>query len=248
MRIRFILSVLLIALISPAVAEPANQQQPLAASETPAEKTIHDYLVAHPEVVVEALRAAKAKAEQADEARAREALETRKAELLHDETSPVGGNPNGDVTIVEFFDYRCHYCKQMQPSLETLLKSDDKVRLVYKEFPILGKASVFAATVALAAEKQGKFDAFHRAMMAASEDIDAAKVIEIARSAGLDLDKIKSDIRAPEIQNVLRHNFDLAKALNISATPGLVIGDDIVSGAPDYETLKNMVAAARNGG
>jgi protein-disulfide isomerase len=247
MWLRVILSVLLIILLSPETA-PASQQQPAAASETPGEKAIHDYLIEHPEVVVEALRAAKAKEDQADEARAKEALISRKAELLHDETSPVGGNPSGDVTIVEFFDYRCHYCKQMQPSIEALLKSDDKVRLVYKEFPILGKVSAFAATVALAAEKQGKFDEFHRAMMAANEDIDATKVIEVARSAGLDLNQIKNDIRAPEIQNVLRKNFDLAKALNINATPGLVIGDDIVSGAPDYETLKNMVAAARNGG
>src|SRR5258708_30439995 len=136
-------------------------------------------------------------------------LKARSSELLDDPTSPVGGNVHGDVTVVEFFDYRCPYCKRVQPSIDAMLKEDAGLRIVYKEFPILGPPSVFATRVALAAQKQGKYDAFHRAMMATpgEAEIDEKVIIEVARSVRLDIDRMKADLRAPDLHAVRRHNF-----------------------------------------
>src|SRR6266853_2513024 len=126
---------------------------------TPGQKTaieqiIHDYILEHPELVIQALQAAESKAKTVAEERVRATLVEKRKELLDDPTSPIAGNPTGDVTIVEFFDYRCPYCKKVAPSLEALLKEDPKLRIVYKEFPILGSESTFAAHVSFAANKQ----------------------------------------------------------------------------------------------
>ena len=156
-----------IALVGQARAQnstPVEQQR--------IEQIIHDYLLEHPEVVIEALRAADAKEKQKQEAAGHAAIAAKRKELLEDPATPAGGNPKGDVTLVEFFDYRCPYCKQMEPTVEALLKHDPNLRIVYKEWPILGPPSVFAAHVAFAAFKQGKYKQFHEAMMAAKGEIN----------------------------------------------------------------------------
>jgi protein-disulfide isomerase len=159
----------------------------------------------------------------------------------------VQGNPKGDVTIVEFFDYRCPYCKEIEPVLDALLLEDRKLRIVYKEFPILGPPSVFASRTALAAKKQGKYAAFHRAMMAAKGNISDETVLKVAASVGLDTEKIKADMGAPEIDRVLKANYELAEALQIQGTPGIIIGDTLIPGAVDIATLRKDIAAARKG-
>ena len=148
-------------------ALPAHSTEMPAAQRQEIEEIVHDYLIKNPEVLIEALQAAKDKLHRDAEAKAEKALDDHRSEIFEDPATPVGGDAEGDVTIVEFFDYRCPYCKQVQPSLETLLKADHKLRFVYKEMPVLGAASVAAAHAALAAQRQGKYAAFHTAMMAA---------------------------------------------------------------------------------
>jgi protein-disulfide isomerase len=210
------------------------------------EQIVHDYLFQNPQLVVELLEAAKHQMEAAKEERAHQALSARRSELLSDPMSPTSGVSDGDITIVEFFDYRCPYCKAVEPSLEALLQQDSRIRIIYKEFPILGPASVFAAHVALASRRQGKYDAFHKALMAMKGQLDEKIVLDVAREVGIDLDQLRTDIKAPEIDAALRRNFDLAAALAINGTPGFVIGDNIVAGAADIDTLKRMVAETRH--
>jgi protein-disulfide isomerase len=220
---------------------------------TPAQKSafeqiIHDYILHHPEVVIEALQSAEDKMKAQGEERARAAVVERRQELLEDPTAPVAGNPKGDVTIVEFFDYRCPYCKQVEPALEALLKEDRQLRIVYKELPILGKDSVYATRAALAARKQAKYDKFHAAMMAAKGQIDEKIILQVAASTGLDVERLKSDMNASEIDDVIKRNYDLAQALDIHGTPAFVIGGELVPGAIDIATMKQKIAAARKSG
>lgn len=211
------------------------------------ERIVHDYLVNHPEALLDALQAAENKLKSDASANAQAALAQHKREIFDDSKTPVGGNPEGNVSLVEFFDYRCPYCKQVEPSLEALGDSDKELRFVYKEFPVLGPASTTAARVALASRKQGKYAAFHRAMMAAKGNIDDAAVFKVAAAVGLDRRRLERDMRDPEIDRELKANAELARALDITGTPGFVIGNTIVPGAIGLEDLKKLVAAARNG-
>src|SRR5438045_5683923 len=135
------------------------------------EAIIHDYLMKNPDVLIDALREAEAKANSDADIKAAQVLRDRRHEVFDDPATPVGGNPQGDVTIVEFFDYRCPYCKQVHPAIQKLLDQDQKLRFVYKEFPVLGEQSDIAAHAALAARLQGKYEAFHNAMMAYKRQI-----------------------------------------------------------------------------
>ena len=209
------------------------------------EGIIHDYLVKNPEVMLDALEAAKEKLAKDAHAKAGAALADRRRDIFEDPASPVAGNPKGDVTLVEFFDYRCPYCKQVEPSLEALLGEDRQLRFVYKEMPVLGPVSVVASRVALAARNQGKYDAFHKAMMNTKGQIDEAAVYKVAGSVGLDIDRLKRDMNAPEVQQAIKANLDLAEALDIRGTPGFVIGEEIVPGAVDLGTLKQLISDAR---
>jgi protein-disulfide isomerase len=209
------------------------------------EAVIHDYLTNNPELMLDLLQAAqdKLKGESRDKAAA--ALVDRRRELLDDPDSPVAGNPKGDVSLVEFFDYRCPYCKQVEPALEALLAKDKQLRFVYKELPVLGPDSITAARAALAARKQGKYDAMHRALMMVKGQIDEAAVTKVASSVGLDVERLKADMAAPEVDRALKANLKLAEALDIHGTPGFVIGDEIVPGAVSLDELKRLIEAAR---
>lgn len=227
--------------------------QSLRAAEISAEQRqaiegiIHEYLLHNPDVLIEALRGAEDKLNREADAKAETVLRDRRKEIFDDPATPVGGNPQGDVTVVEFFDYRCPYCKQVLPSLQALLKEDHKLRFVYKEFPVLGPVSIVAARAALAAQRQGKYEAFHTAMMATKGQITDDTVYKVAASVGLDVDRLKQDMAAPEIAQAIKGNLALAEALNIRGTPGFIIGDKIVPGALDLDTLKDMIAEARKG-
>jgi protein-disulfide isomerase len=231
------------------IAAPAKAAEPLTTEQKHAvEQVIRDYLMNHPDFLIQVLREAQAKAKQDKEDSARQAIVEKRNELVADKSSPVGGNPDGDVTIVEFFDYRCPYCKQVEPSLEALLKDDPKIRIVYKEFPILGPASLYASRMALAAGKQGKYNAFHTAMMAVKGQITEETVRETAATAGVDVAKAQADMNAPDVEAVLRRNYKLAEALDIQGTPAFIIGDVLTPGAADIESLKKMIASARKPG
>jgi protein-disulfide isomerase len=206
---------------------------------------IHDYLMQHPDVLIAALRLAQDKLNRDNDAKAAKAVAQHRRDIFDDPATPWAGNPEGDVTIVEFFDYRCPYCKQVQPALESLVQQDPKLRVIYKEFPVLGPASITAARAALAAQRQGKYDAFHGAMMAARGQITDNTVYQEAASVGLDVGRLKRDMAAPEIAQALKANLRLADLLDIRGTPAFIIGDHVVPGAVDFDALKTMVADAR---
>jgi protein-disulfide isomerase len=249
---RSLLTLALGALVSASLwAAPAPAGEPPSPAERQMlEQVIHDYLMSHPEVVTEALKAAEAKEKAHEEEQARAEIVKHRDELLHDSASPVGGNPDGDVTIVEFFDYRCPYCKQMEPALEALLKEDGKIRIVYKEFPILGPESKIASEVSLAALKQSpdKYSRLHAALMNARGQLSEEAIMKYAEAADLDMARIKADMRGRDITILLKRNLDLAETLNITGTPAFIIGDTMAPGAIDLVTLKKMVADARKAG
>jgi protein-disulfide isomerase len=237
-------------LLAAAVIAAIPMGAPLAADFTPdqrkaIEAIIRDYLTKNPDVLIDALQAAEDKMKGEAKDKAAQALSTRRREIFEDPDSPIAGNPNGDVSLVEFFDYRCPYCKQVEPSLEALLGEDRQLRLVYKEFPVLGQESVTASKAALASRKQGKYDAFHRALMALKGQINDTAVFKTAESVGVDVDRLKRDMAAPEISRALKANSELADALDIRGTPGFVVGNEIVPGAIDLASLKQLIATAR---
>ncbi|MGH6920293.1 MAG: DsbA family protein, partial [Geminicoccaceae bacterium] len=174
-----------------------------------------------------------------------DALRAREDQLLRDPDSPVGGNPNGDVSLVEFFDYNCPYCRRVAPTVTELEEADPDLRVVYKEFPILGPGSEFAARAALAARKQGKYVPFHNALMRATDQVTEQTVIEIAREVGLDTERLEQDMRDPAIEDAIARNLQLANALGITGTPSFVIGDRMVPGAADFRTLQGLIAEVR---
>jgi protein-disulfide isomerase len=209
------------------------------------EGMIRDFLVDHPDVLVDAIQAADDKLKRDAKDKAAKALAAHRAEVFDDPQTPVAGNPQGDVTLVEFFDYRCPYCKQVQPAIDKLLREDHQLRVVYKEFPVLGADSDLAAHVALAARKQDKYDAFHSAMMATTGHIDEAVIYRVAAAAGLDVDQLRKDAKAPEIDQLLKANHNLAMLLDIDGTPAFIIGEAIIPGALDYDGLQQLIADIR---
>lgn len=206
---------------------------------------IREYLLNNPEVIFEAVERHREKQRQLQARRDRALLKQHREALLADPHSFVGGNPDGDVTVVEFFDYRCGYCKRFAPVLEKLKKQDPKLRVVYKEFPILGPDSFKSAQAALAARNQGGYVEFHEALMRVQGALDDKAIMAAARSVGLDTDRLSKDMQSPTILDILGKNRKLAAALGIDGTPALIVGDEIVRGAVPIERLAAMIAMAR---
>lgn len=173
-------------------------------------------------------------------------------DLANDPETPFMGNPDGDVVVVEFFDYQCPFCKAAEPRLKELVKTDGNIKFVVKDFPILSPVSLTAAKAALASRNQGKHEAFHNAMMGHRGQIDEARVFRIAENVGLDVDQLKVDMNAPAISDQLIENFNLARKLKISVVPGYIVGDTVLSGiSSETQTSKidfgKEVQAARVG-
>ena len=209
---------------------------------------IHDYLLAHPEVLVEVQRALLAKQAEERQAKAKTAVAENHAALVADAGDFELGNPNGDVTIVEFFDNQCPYCKMLAPTLDQLVASDHDLRIVLKEFPILGPGSEISARYALAAKRQGKYAPFHAALIADKTpegQLAEPRLLEIAASLGLDLDRLKQDSQAPEIMDQIQRARVLGRTVGVTGTPGLVIGDTVQSGAMPLDQLADAIRAAR---
>ncbi|MBM1172125.1 DsbA family protein [Microvirga arabica] len=168
--------------------------------------------------------------------------------ILNDLQAPGGGNPKGDVTIVAFLDYNCPFCKKSAPDLEKLVKTDGKIRLVYKDWPILTSASFHGAQLALAAKHQGKYEQVHHALMAIpGMRISKEKMTEAVQTSGVDMERLNQDLKqhGPEIQALIQRNLDQADALGLSGTPVYLIGPFKASGALTYEQFRQAVADAR---
>ncbi len=174
--------------------------------------------------------------------------DTTRDAILNDPAAPVAGNPKGDLTIVTFFDYNCPFCKKAEPNLERLVKADGKIRLVYKDWPILTEASVTGAQLVLAAKYQGKYDVAHQALMSIpGMKISAEQMREAIRASGIDMDRMDADLKAhaDEITALLRRNLAQAESLGLQGTPAYLVGRYRVTSALNYDGFKKAVADAR---
>ena len=211
------------------------------------QQAIHDYILAHPEVLIQSLQIFKEREQVRVAEQNKEFIAALKKDLVDDPDAPVRGNPSGDVTLVEFFDYRCPYCRQVEPWLQTLINNNSGLRVVEKELPILGPASVYEARIALASYKQGKHEQFHNAVLSKKPNVDEATMVKLAEQAGLDLERMKTDMNSPEIDAELKRTAEIAKVLRLSGTPAFIVGTELVPGATDLETLQALVDEARRG-
>lgn len=206
---------------------------------------LRDSLTRDPSILRDAL-AAMQQAEQQDRAAAQSAaIRANQAALLRDAADPAKGNPRGSLTIVEFFDPRCGYCKALHPTMAALLAADRDLRVVLKDLPILGPASVTASRALLAAQRQGKYAEYQDALMRLRGEPTEAALQAEAQKLGLDWARLRRDMEDPAITERLQRNLALARALSIEGTPALVIGDTLVPGAVDLPTLQQLVAEAR---
>ena len=210
-------------------------------------RLIHDYLMAHPQVIVESVQKLREQEEVTRREQGASSLEMFRDQLENDPLTPVAGNPNGDVTITEFFDYRCGYCKSTLSVVLQLLAEDSGVRLVLKEFPILSAESTIAAHAALAAGIQGKYFKFHNALMQARGSLGTDQIMDIAAQSGLDTIRLAMDMETPRVQAQVDANHELAASLGIRGTPTFVIGDQILPGAIDIDTLRQIIQMMRSG-
>lgn len=210
-------------------------------------QVVRELLLAEPELVYEALREYQNREDERARARTAEAIR-RLGDQLDGPDAVVVGNPEGDVTLVEFFDYRCGYCRRMLPTLQTLLDRDPKLRIVLKDFPILGPESLTAARAAVAARRQGgDFWRLHVAMMGA-EELSEAAILDLARGLGFDAERLARDMRDPSVDRELQANIALAQQIGINGTPAYVLGGELIPGAVPIEELTRRMAQIREAG
>jgi len=218
--------------------------------QTRIEQTMRDYLTKNPEILVE-MTTELDKRQAAEQSQQQNKAISENAEaIFRSPVSHVAGNPNGDVSVVEFFDYNCGYCRRALPDVVKLVNDDGKVRLVLKELPIFGEDSEAAAKYALAADKQGKYFEVHQKLMADPGKADKEKALRIAQELGLDMEQLEKDAASDETQKALDEAKELAQKLGLQGTPLYLIGDRVVPGAPDdlYDQLKANVAEVREKG
>ncbi len=202
----------------------------------------------NPDIIREAIAMLQA-AEEAAQAQAAAAALTDQRNLLEsDPNAPVLGNPDGDVTVVEFFDYNCGYCRRVFSNVHALVESDPNIRVVMREWPILGEESVFAARASLAARNQGKYEEFHNALMGNRGRANEATVMRVAEELGMDVDKLRQDMDSPEVSAHLQTSQQLTQALGFNGTPAFVFGNELVPGAIELEQMQALVEQAREQG
>jgi protein-disulfide isomerase len=237
----------LVAALVLAVAPLRAAEQFTAEQREEIGRLVRELLVDNPDIVIGAIKEYQRRQDAAAKAAVVQALNDNRGELFESPDSPVAGNPDGDVTLVEFFDYQCGYCKSVVDRVADAVDNDKNIRWVFKEFPILGPVSVYAAQAALAAQRQGKYQEFHLAMMRLKGRLSEDRVLAVAETVGLDVELLKEDMRSPHVSAEIGRNLDLAEALNVRGTPAFVIGDVVVPGAIDGATLRRLIAEARRG-
>src|SRR6266436_4194486 len=215
------------------------------------EMIVKNYLISHPEVLEEAMNEL-SKRQAAAEAEKHEASVSKNADAIFNSPRGVAlGNKDGDVTLVEFFDYNCGYCKRAMGDMLDLMKSDPKLKVVLKEFPVLSQGSVEAAQVAVAVHMQDstgkKYLDFHQKLLGGRGQADKARAMAAAKDAGLDIARIEKDIASPEVRATIEENFKLAEAMGMNGTPSYVIGKQVVIGAVGLDNLREKIGVARCG-
>jgi protein-disulfide isomerase len=240
---------LALALALGASAAPAHAQSFSEPQRGEIEKIIKGYLLAHPEVLQEAMAELEKKQQVAEAEKARSAIKNHSEALFNSPRQVVLGNPQGDVTFVEFFDYNCGYCKRALTDMTTLLGNDPKLKVVLKEFPVLGPGSVEAAQVAVAVRMQDKsgkkYLEFHQKLLGGRGQVDKAKALAAAKDVGLDMARLEKDLKSDEVAKTIEESMKLAEALGLNGTPSYVIGNDVVIGAVGLAQLSQKIQAAR---
>lgn len=237
---RFIKTILATALCACFAQANAAKNNPVTVSPEEKEKieeVVHQYLISKPEVLIEAMQVLQKK--QMDQAEAtvkqtQKIASTFAKSLFTQSDDPIAGNPNGKVSIVEFFDYQCSHCVDMAPVVERIIKANPDVRVVFKEFPIRGPVSELAARAALAANKQGKYYQFSHALLTANKPLTQDIIFEIAKTNGLDVEKLKKDMTDKAIDEQLKANMKLAQDLKLFGTPAFFIGKTDANGNINY--------------
>tara|TARA_R110002073_G_scaffold157360_1_gene312804 strand:+ start:245 stop:982 length:738 start_codon:yes stop_codon:yes gene_type:complete len=216
-----------------------------ALTEDRVRELVRETILANPEVLVEAIAILEERAAQDRVTGSADMIAAQREQLEQDPNAPVLANADGDVTIVEFFDYNCPYCRRAAPTIENLVEADPGIRLVYREWPILGEGSVFAARAALASRQQGLYEEFHWAMMDMSGRAEERSVLTIAAEIGLDIDQLRADMEAPEVAEHIETSMRLADLLGITGTPTFILGQNLVPGAVEQEVLQRLVDEVR---
>lgn len=209
------------------------------------ETIIRNYLIKNPEVLIEAMTALDEKQAAAAEQKHNQVIASHSKAIFNDPSSFVAGNPKGDVTIVEFFDYNCGFCKRAFGPLMDTVQEDGNIRLILKELPILGPSSVIAAHATLAAKKQNKYFEMHKALYEHEGSLDEDEIMSVAKSVGIDTAQLRRDMGDKEIEKAIARNEELAAALDITGTPSFIIGGKSYPGALTAEKLEEAVTAAR---
>jgi protein-disulfide isomerase len=240
---RLVLVALLLLAGAPLAARAGDALSP--EQEQAVRELLRQELKQHPELVLDAIRQLQARDRQANEERHRDLIRLHQDALAADAEDFVAGNPKGDVTLIEFFDFRCPYCKAMAEPLQALLKKDGNLRLVLKEFPILGPNSMLASKASIGARPQGRYLAFYEALLTHKGELDDKAITAIARSVGIDTGKMKARSEEAPVTAKLARNLDLGRALELDGTPAFIIGDTLIPGAVDLEMLEQAIAEAR---
>ncbi len=223
--------------------------------QTPTEEITHErvrqYLLEHPELVLDdpeignSISRARSKREQERAASQRKSVLEKRADLLSSPLTPYSGDAGSVVTLIEFYDYQCSPCKANYPELEQVRATEANVRIVYGQLPIFGSHSIMAARAAIAAHRQGLFDAFHAALMTTSAHPDMDSIYATAAEVGLDVEKLLADMRDPQVLQYLEEIRLLAEALGVTGTPAFIIGDAILSGGATADELKAELGRQR---
>jgi protein-disulfide isomerase len=237
-----------IILMLPASA-PARAQSFSTDQRQEIESIVKDYLVAHPEVMQEVIAEAEKRQQAADAEKRRATVVENNATIFNSPHQVVLGNPQGNVTMVEFFDYNCGFCKRALTDMLTLLKSDSNLKFVLKEFPVLGEGSVEAAHVAVAARMQDvtgkKYIEFHQKLLGGRGPADKARALAVAKEVGFDMARIEKDMSSDEVKKTIDEDMKLADVLGVNGTPSYVVGEEVVVGAVGLDALKEKIAAER---
>ena len=198
-------------------------------------------ILENPEIIMQAV----AILQQREKEQAASGANTVRLEVESDPNAPNLGNPEGDVTVVEFFDYNCPYCRSAGQTVQALLAADENVRVIYREWPILGDDSVMAARAALAAREQGKYEAFHWALMNGEGRVTEALIFKVARDLGMDVAQLEADMVSPAVEAHIALSNALAQKLGFTGTPAFIVGDKTAPGMLNLDEIATLVAEAR---
>jgi protein-disulfide isomerase len=215
-----------------------------AEQKTQIETVVHDYIMKNPQVLIDAVNNMQKEQYEKMQQKTQQTAIANADSLFRQANDPVVGNAKGKVTIVDFFDYQCPHCVDMEPALEAIVKANPEVRIVFKDFPIRGAMSVFAAKAALAANKQGKYWEFHQGLMKAAQGLTEAKALEIAKNVGLDVDKLKKDMDSSDVDQQIKATYKLAQDLSLMGTPALFIAKSDISKTTSANTLQFIAGQA----